>query len=168
MILYVANYLASACSGLIAAAVFATLDGALGIAGWKWLFIIEAAVGACFAVLAMFLLPNYPGQSTGSASWSMTEDMRRLSAARIVADRVSEAEATHTIWFGLRKAVTDYKLWVFVSPLSFGLCPSFDIANIYLQLQVVMNLTISAAYGVSKALVPSHYKAGVLPFFYFR
>ena len=35
VILYVANYLASACAGLIAAAVFATMDGSLGIAGWN-------------------------------------------------------------------------------------------------------------------------------------
>lgn len=35
-ILYSANILSTACSGLIAAATFATLDGAHGIRGWKW------------------------------------------------------------------------------------------------------------------------------------
>lgn len=35
-ILYTANILSTAFSGLIAAATFATLDGAHGIKGWKW------------------------------------------------------------------------------------------------------------------------------------
>lgn len=115
MILYVANYLASACAGLIAAAVFATMDGSLGIAGWKWLFIIEAAVGVALACIAIFLMPNFPHQNSGSAMWSMTPDMRRLAIARIGADRVSEKQASHSIWYGLRSAVTDWRIYVFVS-----------------------------------------------------
>ncbi|CAM1501332.1 Fc.00g104940.m01.CDS01 [Cosmosporella sp. VM-42] len=35
-ILYAANILSTAFSGLIAAAVFSTIDGAHGIAGWRW------------------------------------------------------------------------------------------------------------------------------------
>lgn len=35
-ILYSANILATAFSGLIAAATFATIDGARGLAGWRW------------------------------------------------------------------------------------------------------------------------------------
>lgn len=35
-ILYSANILSTALSGLIAAATFATIDGAHGIAGWRW------------------------------------------------------------------------------------------------------------------------------------
>ena len=42
---------------------------------------------------AMFLLPNFPHQNSGSAMWSMTPDMRRLAAASIVADCVSEKQA---------------------------------------------------------------------------
>ena len=40
-ILYSANTIATACSGLIAAATFASLDGVRGIKGWQYLFIIE-------------------------------------------------------------------------------------------------------------------------------
>lgn len=35
-ILYSANILSTAFSGLIAAATFATIDGSLGIEGWRW------------------------------------------------------------------------------------------------------------------------------------
>lgn len=39
-LLYCAQMLATGFSGLIAAGVFAGMDGAKGIAGWRWLFIM--------------------------------------------------------------------------------------------------------------------------------
>lgn len=39
-LLYCAQILATGFSGLIAAGVFAGLDGVNGIAGWRWLFIM--------------------------------------------------------------------------------------------------------------------------------
>lgn len=40
-ILYSGNIFATSFSGLIAEATFSTLGGAHGLAGWKWLFIVE-------------------------------------------------------------------------------------------------------------------------------
>jgi MFS family permease len=114
-ILYTGLVLAMAISGLIAAGVFAGMEGAMGLAGWQWLFIIEGAIGCVFAIAALFLLPDYPGANTGSARWSMSEDLRRLAAARMQVDRVSESEEKHTILNGLRLSLTDYKTYVFVS-----------------------------------------------------
>lgn len=42
-ILYSGNIFATSFSGLIAEAVFSTLDGVHGLQGWKWLFVIEGA-----------------------------------------------------------------------------------------------------------------------------
>ena len=39
-LLYCAQFLATGFSGLIAAGVFAGMDGVRGIAGWRWLFIM--------------------------------------------------------------------------------------------------------------------------------
>jgi sugar phosphate permease len=52
-IFYLANILAQGTSGLIAAAVFATLEGALGMAGWQWIFIVLACVGAALALVCI-------------------------------------------------------------------------------------------------------------------
>lgn len=126
-ILYTGLTLAQASSGLVAAAVFATFEGSHGLAGWQWLFIILAVVGGAIAVASMFLLPDYPHSKTGSAKWSMTEDMRRLAEVRILADRVSDVEADAGVWTGLKLCLLDYKTW----------------------LLVFVNITISAAYGFS-------------------
>lgn len=43
-IFYTGNLLASTFSGLIAAGVFAGLDGVHGLSGWRWLFLIQGVV----------------------------------------------------------------------------------------------------------------------------
>ena len=50
------------------------LDGLLGIAGWKWLFICEAAPAVIFGVLCFFYLPDRPSQ----VSWLDDEEKRWL------------------------------------------------------------------------------------------
>ncbi|KAJ0337915.1 hypothetical protein COL922a_006228 [Colletotrichum nupharicola] len=126
-LLYTGQTLAFCTAGLIAAAVFGTLEGSYGLAGWQWLFIVLASTGAGLAMIALFILPDYPDSTTGSARWSMTEDMRKVAAARILADRVSTAEAKTGVWHGLKMSVFDDKMWLLVG----------------------MNIGISAAYGFS-------------------
>ncbi|SCO82537.1 related to putative tartrate transporter [Fusarium oxysporum] len=112
-LLYSGLVLAQAFSGLIAAGVFAGLDGPMGLAGWKWLFIIEGAASGFFAITAFFVLPNYPDSPTGGATRYMTEDMRKLAAARILDDRVEFSEKS-SVMHGLKLAVTDLKLYMFL------------------------------------------------------
>lgn len=126
-ILYTGMTLANGTSGLIAAAVFATLEGARGLAGWQWLFIVLAAFGAFFALFAIILLPDYPHSKSGSATWTMTEDMRKIAQARVAADRASEPEAKAGVWYGLKLCIFDYRLWI----------------------TVLMNITLSMAFGFS-------------------
>jgi len=40
-VFYTGNLLASSFSGLIAAGIFAGLDGKKGLEGWRWLFLIQ-------------------------------------------------------------------------------------------------------------------------------
>jgi len=107
-----------ASSGLIAAGVFNNLHGTMGLAGWQWLFIIESATGAFFALIGPFFIPGFPGSKTGAGVYWLSEDLRKVAAARLAADRVSEPEASHSVWYGLRLALTDIKTWGFVSILN--------------------------------------------------
>ncbi|KAM0280055.1 hypothetical protein ACHAQH_004250 [Verticillium albo-atrum] len=104
---YTGNILASAFSGLIAAGIFSGLDGALGLAGWRWLFIIQGALSIVVAITALFLLPDHPL----TTRW-LTPDQRQLAHNRIYIDTTDRREAT-SVWTGLREACADWRTWVF-------------------------------------------------------
>ncbi|OLN87958.1 putative transporter C1002.16c-like protein 1 [Colletotrichum chlorophyti] len=122
-ILYSGMLIATAFSGLIAAAVFAHLDGARGLAGWQWLFIIEGAGSFASAFAALALLPDYIGSGTGLCSWLMSEAELRVAAQRMEADRVSVpgGGVKTSVWRGLGLAVRDVRTWIFVCMQAFYL-----------------------------------------------
>ncbi|EEU41798.1 uncharacterized protein NECHADRAFT_54279 [Fusarium vanettenii 77-13-4] len=128
-LLYSGLVLAQAFSGLIAAGVFAGLDGPMGLAGWKWLFIIEGAASGFFAITAYFILPNYPDSTSGGAMWYMNADMRKVAAARILDDRVEFSDKS-SVWHGLKLAVTDIKLYMFLF-LNIFITSSYGFNNFF-------------------------------------
>ncbi|KAI9491329.1 major facilitator superfamily domain-containing protein [Zychaea mexicana] len=65
-------------SGLISGAIADTLDGAHGMRGWKWLFIIEGLIGVAIGVVGFFLIPDYPHNTR----WIVGEE-RELAVKRL-------------------------------------------------------------------------------------
>lgn len=114
-ILYSGLILATAFSGLIAAGVFSGLKGARGLAGWRWLFIIEGAGSFLAALVGFLVLPDFPGQKSGVCRWILTDMEQKVAVERMALDRVSQPEAEGTVWMGLKLAVKDIRMWVFVS-----------------------------------------------------
>ncbi|SPO06283.1 related to putative tartrate transporter [Cephalotrichum gorgonifer] len=106
-LLYTGQVVSTGCSGLIAAATFSTLDGARGLAGWQWLFIIEGAVTALVAMFGFFLLPDDPSRTR----W-LTEAERALAVERIRRDTVGK-QAQGSTWDGLKQACQDPRTWLF-------------------------------------------------------
>ncbi len=114
-ILYSANIIATASSGLIAAATFATLDGVHGIQGWKWLFIIEAVVTFGVASICLYTMPDHPCRRAGSllpsAKWLKHESTATLwacSPARVsrkASSRPSKMDACG-FWWSCRTCIS--------------------------------------------------------------
>jgi ACS family tartrate transporter-like MFS transporter len=67
-----------------------SLDGHLAMAGWEWLFIIEALPTVLLAVLVYFVLPDHPAQ----ARWLSVEERQAIDA-RLSIERL-EVERLHT------------------------------------------------------------------------
>ncbi|KAG2147850.1 major facilitator superfamily domain-containing protein [Suillus bovinus] len=59
-ILFCGTSVSYAFSALIASGISASLDGALGITAWRWLFFVEGALTFAVAVSAIWILPNFP------------------------------------------------------------------------------------------------------------
>ena len=94
----------------MAAGVLGNLNGAHGIAGWRWLFIIEGVVTIGVAFTAAFFLPNFPGTSN-----FLTEEERHFAEWRL-ADDANESDDAGAISLlgGLRMALEDWRLYVFI------------------------------------------------------
>jgi MFS family permease len=106
-ILYTGNILATAFAGLIAAGVFHGMDGSMGLAGWKWLFILQGVVTFVIAVVGYFVLPDFPS----TTRW-LTPEERELAHNRMELDTVGNKGTTSTM-NGLKQAVRDPMVWIF-------------------------------------------------------
>ena len=105
-VLYTGNILATAFAGLIAAGIF-EMDGALGYAGWQWLFIIQGTVTGIVAICAYPFLPNTPA----TTRW-LTEEERELAGSRLLRDKVDDNGMASPL-AGLKQAVRDPRVWLF-------------------------------------------------------
>jgi len=68
----------------------------------------EGAVTVAFAIVAAFFLPDYPS----TTRW-LSEEERARAAWRLLAD-INEPDAPMSIWGGLKLALLDYRLYLFV------------------------------------------------------
>ncbi|KAF2675806.1 pantothenate transporter liz1 [Lentithecium fluviatile CBS 122367] len=73
-----AAILSGAFGGLLAGAITGGLEGAYGIRGWRWLFIVEGVATIGWAIIASFLLFNFPSNTK-----RLTERERAIAIARL-------------------------------------------------------------------------------------
>ncbi|KAJ7587225.1 major facilitator superfamily domain-containing protein [Mycena floridula] len=109
-ILFGGLMISNAFGALIAAGILANMDGTRGIRAWRWLFFIEGAITICVGFMSMYLLPDYPHNT----SW-ITGSERRLAQARL-ADDAGEADKDNieeSPFQGLKMALKDTKVWIF-------------------------------------------------------
>lgn len=114
-ILYTGNVLATAFAGLIAAGVFHGMDKVAGIAGWRWLFILQGVVTFVVAIAGFFCLPDFPL----TTSW-LTPEERQLAHNRMEIDITENQGSTRTLE-GLKQAAKDPLVWCFMFMAHFHL-----------------------------------------------
>ncbi|KAL2068570.1 hypothetical protein VTL71DRAFT_14907 [Oculimacula yallundae] len=68
-------------SGFLQAGIYNSLDGHLGLQGWRWLFIINGVISLPVAILAFFFLPDTPG--TAKPNWVFTAREIELAKERM-------------------------------------------------------------------------------------
>ena len=107
---YSGSALANMIGGLLAAGILDNLDGAHGIAGWRWLFIIEGVITIGVAAAAAFFLPDYPS----TTRW-LSEEERAFAAWRLI-DDAQETDDRHSdsVWQGVKMAFSDYRIYFFL------------------------------------------------------
>ncbi|KAH8786832.1 major facilitator superfamily domain-containing protein [Hyaloscypha finlandica] len=108
-----AAILAGAFGGLLAGAITSGMDGALGIRGWRWLFIIEGTLTAGWSICAAFLLLDFPANTK-----RLTPRERELAIQRIISDSItvhSEDSPTISHFQALKLAGQNWRTWGFTT-----------------------------------------------------
>lgn len=95
------------------------MDDVLGYTAWRWLFFVEGALTVAVAILALYILPDFP--ETKSISW-LTPAEHELAKRRMIEDTaVSESsERSNGVIADLVIALTDWKVWYIALTLFFS------------------------------------------------
>ncbi|KAJ5119215.1 hypothetical protein N7526_010852 [Penicillium atrosanguineum] len=107
-----AAILSGAFGGLLAAVIVDKLEGAYGIRGWRWLFIVEGAATIGVALISLFILPDFPATSR-----RLSERERHIAVARLVTENVTAVtnDSEHlSNWEAVKVSVRDWRTWAFV------------------------------------------------------
>ncbi|KAK7994152.1 hypothetical protein PG989_007533 [Apiospora arundinis] len=107
--LFIAQMVGSAFGGFVAAACL-TLDGRHGIAGWRWLFIVEGVVTVGCGILFALVMPEYPHNARLLSSLERDYAVWRLEKEA----GAGEAHEETTTRQGFYLAMKDPKIWALV------------------------------------------------------
>jgi MFS family permease len=100
---FMAFSLAPIVAGPTAGAIMTWLDGAHGMRGWQWLFVLEGIPCVLLGIVAFATLPDRPGQ----AAW--LDDAERDRIAHLLR---ADAPAAPAHGGGVRAAMRDARVWV--------------------------------------------------------
>lgn len=82
MVFWLAGSIGTMFSGFLQAAAYTNLSGTGGLAGWRWLFIIDGIITLPLALLGFFFFPNMP---QGNRTWWISEEEHTISIKRMEA-----------------------------------------------------------------------------------
>ncbi|WRT70135.1 uncharacterized protein IL334_007129 [Kwoniella shivajii] len=106
-ILYSGSQIGNAFGGLFALAIL-ELDGAHGLEGWRWLFIVEGILTVGLAIIFATFIPNKPK----TIRWLTPQEKDQLQY-RLEVDRASkDATDEVSVLTAFKMAVTDPKTWL--------------------------------------------------------
>jgi MFS family permease len=115
---YISNNLGVMFGGYLQAAAYTNLNGVGGMAGWRWLFIIDGCISLPIALLGFFMFPGLP--SSGKPWW-MTEEEHFLAQRRM---RDEGVEQSRTLSWKVLKRV--FGSWHFYFAV---LCYTLFVSN---------------------------------------
>lgn len=107
-----AAVLSGAFGGIIAGAITDNLDGRYGIRGWRWLFIIEGVATVAWALVAGFILPDFPANTK-----KFNAREKELAIRRLEEDNVSsrtEDQPRLTSMQAMKQAITSWRVWILI------------------------------------------------------
>lgn len=107
---YFGQYIGTLSSGGIQSAVFSSLGGRNGLAGWRWNFIIDAVISVIVGIIGFYALPGDPDNCY---SIFLTDDEIRLARKRMQDNKTDKNDFQKKV-FSLdvwKRVIFDWKVW---------------------------------------------------------
>jgi MFS family permease len=106
---YISNNLAVMFGGYLQAAAYTNLNGVGGMAGWRWLFIIDGCISLPLAIVGYFLFPGLPASKK---PWWLTEEQHLLAKRRMRDAGVEESRSLS--WRLIKRVFSKWHFYVAV------------------------------------------------------
>ncbi|EAT76740.2 hypothetical protein SNOG_15902 [Parastagonospora nodorum SN15] len=103
--------IASMFSGYLQAGLYTSMNGRHGIAGWRWLFIMDAIISIPIAIWGFFGLPDQPHNTR---AFYFSADHIKYGIERI--EKFGRREQTKLSRKDLKRVYFGWEIWVFVVP----------------------------------------------------
>lgn len=124
MSIYMSLFLSGGFGGLVGAGVQYGLNGAKGIPSWRWLFIIEAAITVFIAIIALFILPDFPHTTK-----FLSSEEKAIATRRLESSSGHNDTERGPLLSCVKMAFADYKVWllalIVITKTSAGAVTSF-------------------------------------------
>lgn len=103
--------IASMFSGYLQAGLYTSLNGAHGLAGWRWLFIMDGVISIPIALWGFFGIPDLPHTTK---AFYLNADDRQYGVERI--EKMGRERPVKLTLKVIKKVYLDWKIWAFVFP----------------------------------------------------
>jgi ACS family pantothenate transporter-like MFS transporter len=103
--------IASMFSGYLQAGLYTSMDGHNGIAGWRWLFIMDGVISIPIAIWGFFGIPDSP--HTTKAFYLNSHD-REYTIERV--QKIGQPPPTRLTLQVCKEVFLNWKIWAFVFP----------------------------------------------------
>ncbi|OOO06664.1 major facilitator superfamily MFS_1 [Aspergillus oryzae] len=95
-------------SGALQTAITNTMEGHHGLAGWRWLFVINAIITVVWGFLGFFMIPDLPNRPNPRAFW-FKKVHAELSMERLA--RNGRAEPKRMTWAGVKRTFSGWVVY---------------------------------------------------------
>ncbi|KAI1637259.1 major facilitator superfamily transporter [Biscogniauxia mediterranea] len=95
-------------SGALQVAILDTLQGTAGLAGWRWLFVINGIMTVVIGFLGFFMLPDLPNRPNPRAFW-FKQGHAKLAMDRL--ERHGRAEPKKMTWAAAKRTFSSWMVY---------------------------------------------------------
>ncbi|KAK4931934.1 hypothetical protein LTR49_001621 [Elasticomyces elasticus] len=117
------------------------LNGKGGLAGWRYMFLVQGLITIVLGIITFFWMVDFPDQAHNTP-WFLTEEEQKLAVSRIQLDR-SDAQADPFAWSKVLRHATDLKVYGFA-------CMFFLLNLVSTSLSYFLPIILQSGMGFSE------------------